>query len=447
MSLALRKPVYRDWKKVYQSRMVSAQEAVKAVKSGDNVMLQASHGAPFYLMEALAKRKDELEDVKIYHVLIHCQIPFFAPGMEGHFKDISFFIGPNVRKQINDGRAEFIPVHLSDVPRLFMQNIIHPDVCLIQVTPPDDQGFVSLGLDIGLVKSAMASADVVIAMVNKFVPKTMGESFIHVSQIDSFVEHHEKLGELHLATETANQALMRLFDSIGENVSSLIKDGDTLQIGIGSIPDSILKCLKDRKDLGIHTELFSDGIVDLVEAGVVTCARKSIHKDRIVTGFIQGTQRLYDFVDNNPMVEFHPQEYVNDPFVIAQNDNMVAINSAIEIDLTGQVCSDSIGPYFYSGFGGQMDFMRGSARSKGGRPIIAIPSVTGDGKTSRIVTGLKANAGVVTTRADVQYVVTEFGIAQLCGKTIKERARELIRISNPKFQEELTNFAKLHYFL
>jgi acetyl-CoA hydrolase len=333
------------------------------------------------------------------------------------------------------------------VTLLFKNGIIQPDVALINVSPPDEFGFCSYGIDVGNIKTPAEKAKIVIAQINKNMPRGLGDSFIHVNKIDYIVEADEPLLELPQVDPNTSPEVLKVYDKIGENVASLIEDGATIQMGIGAIPDSVLKYLRDRRNLGVHTEMFSDGIVELVEEGVITGEEKTLHPGKIIAGFVLGSKQAYDFVDNNPIIEFHPQEYVNDPFVIAKNKKMVAINSAIEIDLTGQVCSDSIGSKFYSGIGGQVDFIRGAAHSEGGKAIIAIPSTTKDEKISRIVTALKPNAGVVTSRGDVRYVVTEYGVAHLFGKSIQERAKALIEIAHPKFRDELTEFAKKTYHI
>jgi len=374
-------------------------------------------------------------------------LPYMKSGMEKHFKHKAFFIGGNTRKAVNEGRAEFIPIFLSEVTLLFKNGIITPDVAMINVSPPDEFGFCSYGIDVGNIITPAEKSKVVIAQINHNMPRALGNSFIHINKIDYIVEHDAPLMELPQVDPNSSSEVIKIYDKIGHNVSELIDNGSTVQMGIGAIPDSVLKYLHDRKNLGVHTEMFSDGIVKLVEEGIITGEEKTLHPGKIIAGFVLGTKQAYNFVDNNPIIEFHPQEYVNDPFVIAKNKKMVAINSAIEIDLTGQVCSDSIGTKFYSGIGGQVDFIRGAAHSEGGKAIIALPSTTKDGKVSRIVPTLKPGAGVVTSRGDVRFVVTEYGIAQLFGKTIQERAKELIKISHPKFRDELTEFAKKNYYI
>ncbi len=318
---------------------------------------------------------------------------------------------------------------------------------MINVSPPDEFGFCSYGIDVGNIITPADKSKIVIAQINHNMPRGLGNSFIHINKIDYIVEHDAPLLELPQVDPDTSPEVMKVYDKIGRNVAELIEDGATIQMGIGAIPDSVLNYLHDRKNIGVHTEMFSDGIVQLVEEGIITGEEKTLHPGKIVAGFVLGTKQAYNFVDNNPLIEFHPQEYVNDPFVIAKNKKMVAINSAIEIDLTGQVCSDSIGTRFYSGIGGQVDFIRGAAHSEGGKAVIALPSTTKDGKVSRIVPTLKPGAGVVTSRGDVRYVVTEYGIAHLFGKSIQDRARELIKISHPKFRDELTEFAKKNYYI
>jgi len=441
------KPGNAPWVKRYNSRLVSADEAVKVIKSKDKLIIQPGCAAPFQLINAMVKRKDELTDVEIYHILVVGDIPYAKPGMEKHFKHKAFFIGANSRAAVNDGRAEFIPIFLSEVTMLFKRGVIQADVALIHVSPPDEHGFCSYGIDVGNIKTPAEKAKCVIAQVNKNMPRALGNSFIHVNKIDFIVEVDEPLKELPQVDPDATPETLEVYDRIGQHVAEMIEDGSTLQMGIGAIPDAVLKYLHNKNDLGVHTEMFSDGLIKLVEEGVVTGEKKTLHLGKIIAGFVLGTKRAFDFIDNNPVFEFHPQEYVNDPFLISKNDKMVAINSAIEIDLTGQVCADSIGTKFFSGIGGQVDFVRGAAHSEGGKPIIALPSATKDLKYSKIVPTLKPGAGVVTSRGDVHYVVTEYGTAYLFGKSIQERVRALINISHPLFRDELTEFAKKTYYI
>jgi 4-hydroxybutyrate CoA-transferase len=441
---SMRRP---SWLEKYNSKLVSADEAVQNIKSGDSIIVQPGCAAPISILNAMVARKDELKDVKMYHILIVGDVPYLKPGMEKHFKHRAFFIGANSRPAVNEGRAEFIPIFLSEVTLLFKNGILPVDVSLINVSPPDDHGFCSYGIDVGNIKTPTEKATIVIAQVNPKMPRALGNSFIHINKIDYIVEKDEPLLELPQVDPNASIETLEIYDRIGKNVADLIEDGSTLQMGIGAIPDNVMKYLRDKKDLGVHTEMFSDGMIDLVEDGIITGDKKTLHPGKIIAGFVLGTKKAYDYINNNPVFEFHPQEYVNDPFIIAKNEKMVAINSAIEVDLTGQVCSDSIGTKLFSGIGGQVDFIRGAAYSEGGKPIIALPSTTKDGKISRIVATLKPGAGVVTSRGDVHYVVTEYGVAQLWGKSIRERVKALINIAHPKFKDELSEFVNKTYNL
>jgi 4-hydroxybutyrate CoA-transferase len=430
-----------SWQSIYQSRVTTAEEAMKVVQSGQRVFLTGNVSIPKYLLGALVKRAPELQNVEICHALTIGSADYVGPELAGHLRVNSLFIGGNVRKAVQEGRADFTPVLLSEFTLLFKNGVLPLDVALVHVSPPDEHGFCSLGVEVGLTKTPAESAKIIIAEVNEQMPRTLGDSFLHVSRLDYVIPVNYPIHELAMGEEGDKDVVEKIAGYIAE----MIPDGATMQMGIGAIPDAVLKYLFDKKDLGIHTELFSDGVIDLVDAGVLTNARKSIHPGKIVAGFIIGTRRLYDWVDDNPMIELHRTEYINDPFVIAQNDRMVAINSAIEIDLTGQVCADSIGHKFYSGVGGQLDFVYGASRSKGGVPIIALPSMTvmRDGTAvSKIVHFLKPGAGVVTTRNHVRFVVTEFGVAELYGKTIRQRAQALINIAHPQFRDELTARAK-----
>ncbi len=433
------------WLNNYQSKIVSSDEALKILKSGDNVVVQPGCAAPMELIRAMVRRKDDLEDVSLYHILTVGPLPYVEPGMEKHFRHKAFFMGANTRKAVNEGRADFIPIFLSEVPLLFKNGIIKSDVALINVSPPDEHGFCSYGIDVGTIKTPAEKSRTIIAQVNNCMPRTLGDSFIHVNKLKYIVEFDEPMQELPQVDPDITPEMIEIYNQIGCHIATLIEDGSTLQMGIGAIPDAVLKYLKDKRDLGIHTEMFSDGIIELIESGIVNNEKKTLHPGKIIAGFILGTKRSFDFIDNNPIAEFHPQEYVNDPFVVAKNYKMVAINSAIEVDLTGQVCADSIGTRFFSGIGGQVDFIRGAARSEGGKPIIALPSTTKDFKISRIVPALKPSAGVVTSRGDVHYIVTEYGIAHLYGKSIKERAKALIGIAHPSFRESLEVFAKENF--
>ena len=445
--MKISKPSGAPWLKRYNSHITTVNEAVKIIKSGDKIVIQPGCAVPMILVNAMVDRREELIGVDLYHVLAVGELPYLRPGMEKHFKLKTFFIGANARAAINEGRAEFVPIFLSEVTLLFKRGVIQADVALIHVSPPDEHGFCSFGIDVGNIKTPAEKAKCVIAQVNKQMPRGLGNSFIHVNKLDYIVEVDEPLQELAQVDPDASPELLEVFDKIGKNVADMIDDGSTLQMGIGAIPDAVLRYLHDKKDLGVHTEMFSDGLIDLVEEGVVNGEKKTLHQGKIIAGFVLGTKRAFDFIDNNPIFEFHPQEYVNDPFLISKNNKMVAINSAIEIDLTGQVCADSMGTKFYSGIGGQVDFVRGASHSEGGKPIIALPSATKDLKYSKIVSTLRPGAGVVTSRGDVHYVVTEFGVAYLFGKSVQERAKALIEIAHPAYRDELSQFAKQFYHI
>ena len=419
----------------YKKKLTTAEEAVRCIKSHDRIFVSANAATPFSILEALAGRKDELSDVEVNHVLLIGDDPFSRAGMDGHFRHNSLFVGPADRQAINDGRGDYVPIFLSEVPSLFKKGKIPLDVVLVHLSPPDEHGFMSYGVECITSKAAAENSKCVIAVVNDKMPRTLGDSFIHISRIHKVVEVSQEIPEL------PRKAPSEVEFKIGKYIASLVEDGATLQLGIGGIPDAVLLSLTDKRDLGIHTEMVSDGIVKLIEAGIINCRRKSIHAGKVVATFFFGSKQLYSFVDDNPIFEVHPCDYTNDPFVIAKNNNMVAINSAIEVDITGQVCSDSIGPKIYSGFGGQVDFIRGAARAKGGKPVIALPSTTKNDTVSRIVPTMKPGAGIVTTRADVHYVVTEYGIAELHGKSIRQRAKALIGIAHPNFREQLERYA------
>jgi 4-hydroxybutyrate CoA-transferase len=425
----------------YSQKLMSAEEAVSVVRSGDRVYIHSGCAEPELLVRALISRKDELRNVEVIHLLTLGNADYVMPEMEGHFRHNAFFIGSNVREAVNSGRADFTPIFLSEISSLFTSGQLPIDVCLIQVSPPDAHGYCSFGVAVECTQTAAQVARTVIAEVNPRMPRVLGDSFIHLSKIDFVVESDSPLLELPPSPITPVQR------EIGKRIAELIQDGATLQMGIGGIPDSVLSFLGTHRDLGIHTEMFSDRIIPLVESGVITGERKTLHRGKIVASFVLGSSRLFKFIDNNPVIEFHSSEFVNDPFVISQNANMVAINSALQVDLTGQVCSDSMGNYFYSGIGGQLDFIRGAARSKGGKPIIALPSTAREGTVSRIVPNLYPGAGVVTSRGDVHYVVTEHGVAYLHGKSIRERAEALIQVAHPEFREELYRFAFEQAFL
>lgn len=434
-------------KQKYGRKFVTAGEAVSVIQSGDHVYIHANCALPQVLVDAMVDRYEELHDVEVAHLLAVGDAPYVKPGMEGHFRHNSFFIGKNVRKAIWEGRADVTPVFLSDIPQLFYSRSYPIDVALIQVSPPDEHGYCSFGASIECTKAATEVAKIVIAQVNSYNPRTLGDSFIHLSKIDYCVEACEPLKELPQNEGDDTPEELEVFRKVGANVASLIEDESTLQLGIGRIPDAVLKYLDDRKHLGVHSEMVSDGIIDLVEKGVLTGQKKTLLPGKIVTSFVLGTKRLFDFVDNNPMMEFRPTQFTNDPFTVARNRKMMALNSALEIDLSGQVCADSIGYNFYSGFGGQVDFIRGAAKSEGGKPIIALPSTAKNGTISRIVPRIKEGAGVTTSRGDVHYVATEFGVVDLHGRTLKQRVELLISIAHPSFKEGLERAAKEHHYL
>ena len=434
-----------DWNSIYQSRITTAEEAVRVIKSGMRIFLTGNVSVPQKALAALVDYAPNLKDVEICQALTIGSADYVNPGMEKHLRVNTLFISHNVRKAVQEGRADFTPVLLSEFPLLFKRGVLPLDVAIIHVSPPDEHGFCSLGVEVGLTKSPAESAKVIIAEVNQQMPRTLGDSFIHVSRLNHIVPVNYPIPEMAMAEE-GNSAVV---EKIAGFIAELIPDGATMQLGIGAIPDAVLKYLRNKKDLGVHSELFSDGVIDLVNEGVLTNARKTLHPGKIIAGFMLGTRNLYSWADDNPLIEFHRTEYVNDPFVIAQNERMVAINSAIEVDLTGQVCADSIGPKLYSGVGGQLDFIYGASRSKGGVPIIALPSTTTlrDGTpVTRIAGMLKLGAGVVTSRNHVRYVVTEYGVADLYGKTIRQRAHQLINIAHPDFRPDLEKQAEeLHY--
>jgi acyl-CoA hydrolase len=425
-----------SWEHAYTKKLRTADEALGCVKSGMRVYIQPGCAEPETLVEALIRRAPEVHDVEIVHMMTMGAAPYVDPEMAGHFRHNAVFIGSNVRDAINEGRADYTPIYLSEIEELFETGAMPIDVALIEVSPPDSHGFCSFGVGVDTTLTAAKCARHVVAQVNNYMPRTYGDSFIHVSDIDAVVESSRPLCELKKPVVTDMHV------AIARNVAGLIEDGAVLQTGIGGIPDAVLPFLMDRKDLAVHSELISDGVIPLIEAGVITGARKNYKPRKIIAGFALGTKSMFDFVDNNPIFEFHPTAYTNDPVLIARNDNMVAINSALQIDLTGQVCSDSIGNQFFSGIGGQVDFLRGASRSKGGKPIIAVSSTAKNDTISRIVPILSPGAGVVTSRGLVRYVVTEHGVAYLHGKSIRERAKALIEIAHPNFRDELYEYCE-----
>jgi acyl-CoA hydrolase len=415
-------------------RYVSAAEAVSLIRSGDRVFIHTAAAAPVALVEALAARAPELKNVETISLHTEGPAPYAAPELAGSFHHKALFMGPNIRAAVAAGTADFLPCFLSEVPVLFRQGILPLDVAMVQVSPPDGHGFCTLGVSVDASKAAVETARKTIALVNPNMPRTHGDGFVHVSQFAAMVQGDAPL------PDHQPPSIGPLERAIGAHVASLIEDGATLQMGIGAVPDAVLAALGDHRKLGIHTEMFSDGMIPLVERGVVTGESKRVHPGKVVGTFAMGTRRLYDFIDDNPQVVMLDVAYVNDPAVIRRNPKVTAINSAIEVDLTGQVCADSIGTRMYSGIGGQMDFIRGASLSPGGKPIIALPSTTSRGET-RIVPILKPGAGVVTTRAHVHWVVTEHGIANLFGLALRERAKALIAIAAPEQREALERAA------
>ena len=434
-----------DWNSIYQSRVITAQEAVRVIKSGNRIFLTGNVSVPQKTLAALVEYAPHLENVEICQALTIGPADYVTQEMEGHLRVNTLFISQNVRKAVQEGRADFTPVLLSEFPLLFKHGYLPLDAALIHLSMPDEHGFCSFGVEVGLTKTPAETARVIIAEVNEQMPRTLGDSFIHVSRLDHIIPVSYAIPEMSMRGEGGSEVVEKIAGFIAE----LIPDGATMQLGIGAIPNAVLKYLQHKKDLGVHSELFSDGVIELVNSGVLTSSRKTLHPGKIIAGFMLGSKDLYHWADDNPLIEMHRTEYVNDPFVIAQNERMVAINSAIEVDLTGQVCADSIGPKLYSGVGGQLDFIYGASRSKGGVPIIALPSTTTlkDGTlVTRIASVLKQGAGVVTSRNHVHYIVTEYGIADLYGKTIRQRARQLINIAHPDFRIDLEQQARnLHY--
>lgn len=420
------------------SKYVTADEAVSVIASGNRVFIHSVAAAPRLLIEAMVRRASELRNVEIVHLHTEGEAPYAKPEYSESFRVNAFFVGANVRKALAEGRADYVPIFLSEVPALFRRNILPLDVALVQVSPPDKHGFCSLGVSVDVSRAAVQKARYVIAQVNPNMPRTHGDGLIHTDVFHAMIESDD---QLHLfENPPANDIELK----IGQNVASLIEDGATLQMGIGAIPDAVLGALGNHNHLGIHTEMFSNGLIDLVEKGIVTGEQKRVHPGKIVAGFVMGNRKLYDFIDDNPLVAMLDIAYVNDTAVIRRNPKVTSINSAIEIDLTGQVCADSIGMMQYSGVGGQMDFIRGASLSEGGKPIIAMPSTTAKG-ISRIVPFLKQGAGVVTTRAHMHYVVTEYGVANLYGKNMRQRAYELINLAHPDHREDLLREAHTRF--
>lgn len=420
-----------NWQKVYQEKLVSKEEAVKHIQSGNRVVVSHAVGEPSVLLDAMVANKEQYKDVEVVHMVPRGKAEYAQKGMEPYFRHNAFFVGGTTRDAINSGRGDFTPCFFHEIPRLFVNGSMPVDVALVQLSTPDEHGYCSFGVAVDYSKPAAEAAKLVIAEINDQMPRTLGDSFIHISDIDYAVEVSHPVLELQPAKITDVEK------SIGRYCASLIEDGSTLQLGIGSIPDAVLLFLKDKKDLGIHSEMISDGVVELVEAGVITNKKKSTNPGKSTVTFLMGTKRLYDYADNNPAVELRPVDYVNNPLVIMQNYKMIAINSCVQVDLMGQVASESIGLKQISGVGGQVDFVRGAAMAEDGKSIMAITSTTAKGEISKIVPFLDHGAAVTTSRQDVDYVVTEYGIASLKGKTLRQRARNLINIAHPNFREGL----------
>lgn len=419
-----------EWQKIYEERKMSAEEAIKLIHSGDRVVLGHAVGVPIAITDVLADHKENYENVEIVQMVSMGNARFAEADMEGHFRLNAMFLGGFTKTTVKEGRGDFTPCCFSEIPQL-LEETLPSDVAIIQVSTPDKHGYVSCGVSVDYTLPVARGAKKVIAQVNRKMPRTLGDTSLHVSEIDSFVEIDHQVIELGLPE------IGDVEKAIGENCAKLVRDGDTLQLGIGAIPDAVLLFLKEKKDLGIHSEMISDGVVELIESGVITNTKKTLHPGKTVVTFLMGTQELYDYVDDNQAVAMYPVDYVNDPYVVGQNDNLVSINSCVQVDLMGQVASESVGLTQISGIGGQVDFIRGARLSKGGRSIIAIASTAAKGKISKIVPFLDEGAAVTTSRTDVDYVVTEYGIAKLRGKTLKDRARALIEIAHPDFKADL----------
>lgn len=419
-----------DWNNMYQKRLTTSQEAVKRIKSGDRISISHAAGEPTHIIDAMVANREAYRDVEICHMVPLGECAYAQPGMEAYFRHNAIFVGARTRNTIKDGHGDFTPCYFSQIPNLWSRTL-PLDVALIHVSPPDKHGYCSLGVSVDYSKHAVEQAKMVIAQINPQMPRTLGDSFIHVSQMDHIVEYDAPLIEL------PPPGITDVERAIGEHCASMIQDGDCLQLGIGAIPDAVLLFLKDKKDLGIHTEMFSDGVVELAEAGVINNSRKNFHRGVMVATFLMGTKRLYDFVDGNPMVRMYPATYTNDPYIAGMNDNLVSINSCVQVDLLGQVCAESVGTTQISAVGGQVDFVRAAAISKGGRSIIAMPSTAAQGTISKIVPVLDEGAAVTTNRYDVEYIVTEYGVANLKYRSVRDRARMLIDIAHPQFRDEL----------
>ncbi|HSJ16075.1 MAG TPA: acetyl-CoA hydrolase/transferase C-terminal domain-containing protein [Longimicrobiales bacterium] len=423
------------WRLGYDRKRIAVEDAVRLIDSGERMYVSGNAATPTALLQELAERPD-VEDVEVVHVLMLGRDPLSEPAVVHRFRHNSLFVGPADREAVNSGRADYVPIFLHRIGQLFDSGRLPLDWAVLQVSPPDQHGYMSLGVEVLASKEAARNARRVIVQVNESMPRVLGDGFLHVSEVDHIVELNHTLPELLPPPPT------ELENAIARNVAGLIEDGATLQLGIGGIPDAVLRLLEGKKNLGVHTEMISDGVMRAIQSGLVTGALKSVHPGKVIATFVMGSSALYEFVHDNPTFELHPAAYTNDPFMVAQNRNMVAINSALEVDITGQVCADSIGTYIYSGFGGQVDFVRGAQRSQGGKAIIALPSTARRDSQSRICGMLKAGAGVVTTRADVHYIVTEYGVADLFGKNLRQRAEELIAIAHPDFRAQLEQEAR-----
>jgi 4-hydroxybutyrate CoA-transferase len=420
-----------DWHHHYKKKLCSAAEAVEVVQSGDRIVSAHACSEPVDLYGALVARAADLRDVEVVHLVPVGKGEYSKPEYAESFRHNAVFVGAPTREAVYDGRADFTPCHFHETPALFTDGPLTPDVALMHLSPPDAHGWCSFGLSIDYTKPAALAAKTLIAQVNPSMPRTHGDTFIHVTRLDAIVETTTPLLEMPAPKTTAAA------EAIGRTIAELVRDGDCLQVGIGAIPEAVLHFLHDKRDLGIHTEMFSDGVVELYEEGVVTNARKTIHRDRLVATFLMGSRRLYDFVDDNPVVSMYPVSYTNNPYVIAQNDNVLSINSALQVDLMGQVVADTMGPKQFTGVGGQVDFVRGAAASRGGRSVIALPATARDGTVSRIVARISDGAAITTMRADVDYIVTEYGVAHLKGRTLRERRAALLGIAHPKFRESI----------
>ena len=420
----------KPWKAEYREKLVSADEAVSHIRSGQRIVFSHAAGESLVLSDALVRNRALFENVEIVHMVAMGEAKYCEPGMEKHFRHNSFFLGASTRKAAKEGRADVTPVYFSEVPELF-RTTLPVDAVFLNLSPPDEHGYCSFGISVDYSKPAAMEAELVIAQINPSMPRTLGDSFIHISDIDYIVEADTPLIELPPA------GISEVERAIGKNCASLIEDGDTLQLGIGAIPDAVLGFLKEKKDLGIHSEMISDGIVELYEGGVITNRRKSLHAGKSIVTFLMGTRKLYDFADNNPAVELHPVDYVNDPYVIAQNERLVSVNSCVQVDLMGQIVSASVGRRQISGVGGQVDFVRGANMSRGGKSIMAMPSTAAEGRISKIVPLIGEGAAVTTSRYDADYIVTEYGAARLKGESLRNRAKMLIRIAHPDFRRML----------